>query len=156
MCTPYLPRSRRQKNGKRVRGSRGTAILELALLSPWIFFLGVGALDWGFFDSALISLQAAARTAAIYTSASSSTAADAAGACTLVLAELRKLPNIGTGVTGCSASPVMVTATQVIGPDGAIASKVAVTYTTIPLIPIPGLLTKQSTVTRIVTMRLRG
>jgi hypothetical protein len=101
-------------------------------------------------------LEAATRTATLYTAGSSGTAADSTGACSLVLAEMRKLPNIGTGVTTCSGNPVSVTATALTGPDGASASKVAVTYTTISLIPIPGLLPKQMTITRTVTMRLRG
>ena len=40
-------------------------------------------------------------------------------------------------------------------PDGSKASRVAVTYTTISLIPLPGLLKQQFTFTRTVTMRVR-
>lgn len=130
-------------------------MLELALISPWVFFLFVGALDWGFYSSALISLQAAARSAALYTSTSSTTATDSATACTIVLGEMRSMPNLGPSVTSCDSNPV-VTATSVTGPDSATAAQVSVQYTSVSLIPIPGLLPKQFTATRIVKMRLRG
>jgi len=143
-----MPQSRR-------RSLRGVAILELALLSPWFVMLIIGALDWGAIAYALISLEGAARTAALYTSSSINTAAASADACTLALGEMRKLPNIGTKTT-CSGNPIAVTASYVIGPDGAGASQVSITYTTIGLLPIPGLLSKQSTITRKVIMRIRG
>ena|SRR5579872_942661 len=134
------------------RRSRGIAMLELALLGPWVLFLFIGALDWGFYAYALISLQSAARSAALYTSTSSVTVTDSATACSLVLAEMASLPNVGTV---CGVNPV-VTATSVAGPDSAPATQVSVTYTSLSMIPLPGLLTKQFTITRIVKMRLRG
>jgi Flp pilus assembly protein TadG len=150
----------KQIGGRRVFGRKraqsGVAVLEMALFAPWFFFLFVGALDWAFLASALISLQSAASTAALYTSTSSSTAADSSQACNLVLGEMRKVPNIGTAVTTCSGNPVSVTATSVIGPDSATSSQVTVTYGTISLIPIPGLIPGQFTLTRSVIMRLRG
>jgi len=94
------------------RGRRGTAMLELALIGPWIFFLFIGALDWGLIAYSLISLQTATRTAATYTSTDATKAADASGACKLVLAEMRKVSNVGTGVTTCTAAPVVVTVCQ--------------------------------------------
>jgi Flp pilus assembly protein TadG len=135
---------------------RGTAMLELALIGPWIFFLFIGALDWGFLAYGLISLQTATRTAAVYTATDSTTAADSSGACSLVLAEMRKVSNIGAGVTTCAATPIVVSASAVAGPDAAAASRVSVTYTMIDLIPIPGLLPHRVTITRQVTMRLRS
>jgi hypothetical protein len=130
-------------------------MMELVMIGPWIFFLSIGALDWGFFSTALVSVEAAARSAALYTSTSSSTAGDSTTACTIALGELRKLPNIGASVTTCGSNPV-VTATAVTGPDSANASTVSVTYQSVSLIPIPGLLAKQLTVTRTVTLRLRS
>jgi Flp pilus assembly protein TadG len=47
---------------------RGHAMLEAALLLPWVLFLFVGAFDLGFYNYALISTQNAARVAAWYTS----------------------------------------------------------------------------------------
>ncbi len=137
------PRSRR----------RGASIIELVLIAPWMFMLFIGALDWGFYASALISVQAAARSAALYTSGGTSVAADSTTACTIVLNEIQKLPNIGTSTTTCGTNPV-VTASSITGPDGAAASKVSVQYQSISLIPLPWL-AKQFTVTRNVTMRVR-
>ena len=134
----------------------GMAILELALLAPGIFFLFCGALDWGFLANALISLQSAARTAAVYTSTGTATSADSTAACSLALGEMMKLPNIGSSVTSCSGSPLTVTAASLVGPDGGAASQVTVTYTTVSLIPIPGLLPNRVTLTRVVKMRLRS
>jgi hypothetical protein len=49
---------------------------------------------------------------------------------------------------------VVVTATQVTGADGALASQVSVSYTSPQLIPIPGTLPGQYTFNRTVQMRL--
>jgi Flp pilus assembly protein TadG len=124
----------------------------MALLAPWIFILFIGALDWGFYSYALISLQAATRTAALYASTNIVTAADSATACTLVLGEMGNLPNVGTT---CGTNPV-VTASLVTGIDSQNAAQVSVTYQSVSLIPIPGLLAKQFTVTRVVRMKIRG
>jgi len=130
-------------------------MLEMALLSPWVFMLFIGALDWGFYGTALISMQSAVHSAVLYTSSSAATATDSATACSIVLGELRKLPNIGTSATTCSTNPV-VTATSITGPDSAPAAQVSVSYQSVSMIPIPGLLAKQFTVTRVVKMRIRG
>ena len=62
----------------------------------------------------------------------------------------------GSGtITTCSGPPVTVTATSVSGPDGSTASQVSVTYQTPVLIPIPGLLTGQISITRTVQMRVK-
>ena len=137
------------------RRRRGGAMMEMALLMPWVFLLFIGILDWGFYAYSLISMQAAIRSAVLYTSTSSTTATDSATACTLVLAEMQNLPNIGTGVTTCTSNPV-VTVTAVSGPDSANAAQVAVTYQSVSLIPIPGLLAKQFTIQRSGKMRIRG
>jgi hypothetical protein len=124
----------------------------MALLAPWVFFLFIGALDVGFYSYALISLQAAARTAALYASTNVVTAVDSATACTLALGEMGSLPNVGTT---CAANPT-VTANLVTGIDSQNAAEVAVTYQSFSLIPIPGLLAQQFTVTRVVRMKIRG
>ena len=135
---------------------RGHSILEVALFLPWLFFLFFGVLDAGFYAYAFISTASAARVAALYTSSSSTRAADTSGACTYALEELRTTPNVGSGITTCTALPVMVTATSVTGPDGSPASSVSVTYRTVPVVAIPGLLSKQVTITRSVQMRVKG
>lgn len=146
------------RRSKRLFGSRrGNAFLELALFAPWILFLFVGAFDWGFYSYALICTQSAARVAAEYTSGSTATAADFSGACTVALNVMQNIPNVGTSTTSCSSTgPVWVTATSYTASDGSSASKVSVTYTSNSLIPIPGLLTNQLTVTRSAIMRLRS
>ena len=124
------------------------------MLLPWVLFLFVGAFDLGFYNYALISTQNAARVAAWYTSQTPTTSTDSATACTYALAELSAMPNVGTSVTTCGASPVVVTATQVTGVDGGIATQVSVAYTSPQLIPLPGALPGQYTFNRTVQMRL--
>jgi Flp pilus assembly protein TadG len=133
-------------------------MLELALLCPWVLFLFVGALDWGFYAYAMIRIETAARSAAaaIVAQASTSnatTAISSTDACNTVLAELSTLPNVGASVTACDAAPVVVSAAQITSVDGATAVQVSLTYTTPRLIPIPGLLAGQFTITRVVKMR---
>jgi Flp pilus assembly protein TadG len=141
--------------GHRIRNNRcrhGHAVIEVALLAPWIFFMFIGAVDLGFYNYAIISTENAARVAAEYTSASTAKATDSVGACPYVLAELNSMSNV-QGLTTCTSLPVTVTATQVAGPDGAQASSVSVTYQTILMFPIPGL-AGQFTITRTAEMRL--
>jgi Flp pilus assembly protein TadG len=175
----------------------GHSVLEFAFFLPFLLFLFVGAFDWGFYSWALISTENAARVAALYTSGSSTTAADSAGACNIATAEMADAPNVaanpgvsgttlkgggsagslgsgggsggggnnqnsgGSGGSGnlatCSAPPLTVTATSISsGADGAAASQVSITYQTPVLIPIPGLLTGQISITRVVQMKVRS
>jgi len=137
---------------------RGGSALEMAFFLPWYIFLFIGAYDWGFYAHSLVSVQAAARAAAIATSASSTTAANATLACDNALPELRIASNIPATLTTCSALPVVVTAelkTGAASADGSNASEVSVAYQTPNLIPIPGLLRGQITLRRVVQMRLR-
>ena len=144
----------RSRFGKLSRpGRRGGAVLEMALALPWLFFFFVGALDLGFFTYALVSVESAARVAALHTSKFG--AADSAAACTSALGEMRSLPNVGNVLTTCAADPVVVTATAVNGPDGNPATLVSVTYQSIRLIPIPGVLASQFRWTRAVKMSVR-
>ncbi len=140
-----LPRSRRLR--------RGGVVLEMAFFMPWFIFLFIGTFDCGFYAHALISVENAARVAALYTSSSTANAADITTACTYALEELRIVANIGSTTT-CSALLVIVTATSIMGPDNRAASQVAVTDKTLQLIPIPGLLTGRATFYRVVKMRV--
>ena len=134
------------------RSEKGHAVVEVALLSPWIFFLFAGALDIGSYMNALIATQNAARVAAEYTSSHSSYSSDTSGACRYALAEMNTLPNVH-GLTSCDSLPLKVVASSVTGVDGAAASSVSVTYQSQILIPIP--LLGRMTVTRTVQMRMR-
>lgn len=146
-----------QRQSSEWKNARGNAVVETALMAPWIFLLFIGVLDFGFYAYAAISTQHAARVAVLYTSSSSSNAGDSTGACTYALAALQDLPNMSSAVTSCGPSqPVQVTATSLTsGADGAPASEVSVTYQTIPLIPIPGLM-GQMTIKRTAQMRLQS
>lgn len=135
---------------------RGHSMVEVSLFLPWLFFVFVGAFDWGHYAYALISVQNAARAAALHTSAGPGTAADAAGACGYALGELRRAAGVSPALASCAAWPVRVTAAAETGPDGAPSSVVTVSYRTPPLIPIPGLLPGRLVVTRAVRMRVRG
>lgn len=135
---------------------RGANAIEFALLCPWYIFLFVGAIDFGFYSYALISTQNAARVGAMYCSASTSAASDANTPCSYALDQLRGLPNIPSALSTCSASPLVVTASLITGPDGTNGTSVTVNYTTPQMIPIPGLLPGQITVSRTVKMRVRN
>src|ERR1051326_4088620 len=158
------------KAGRRNRGrnrERGSSIIETSFLVPWIFFLFVGVLDVGFYCYALMAVSNAARIAVLQTSASRDTYSDSSAACSYALPELQNLPNL-FGATTCLSSgtvsqgaPLLVTATEPppdgVGSTACVASSsggpcysslVTVTYFSLPLIPIPGLLTGQITITR--------
>jgi Flp pilus assembly protein TadG len=135
-------------------------MIEVALMMPWIFFLFVGVLDFGFYSYAAICTQNAARVAALAGAYSPSAATDNASACAIVLQEMNSLPNTraltscnsGTcpsGALSASASmPISVAACPISGPDGGPAVQVTITYLSIPLIPIPGALMGQMTISR--------
>jgi Flp pilus assembly protein TadG len=144
----------RSRNRSRLR-QRGNNFVEFALMLPWIVFLFIGVLDAGFYGYGLIATENAARVAALYASSSSQAAGDSAGACTYALTELGMTANVN-GLGGCTSLPLKVTAQSGTGPDGSPATTVSVTYQSVPLIPIPGLLTGQLTVTRTVQMRVKG
>jgi Flp pilus assembly protein TadG len=137
----------------------GHAVIEMALLAPFIFFLFAGALDMGYYMYSAIAVENAARVAALQVAASSDAASDAGAAAfarTYVCNELRVLPNVGSACP-TSVVSVSVPAQPFSGTDGDPATQVSVTYTTVPLVPIPGLNPGphgQWTFTRVVQMRL--
>ena len=126
--------------------------MELALLSPWIFFLFAGALDMGFYAYALIATQNAARVAAENASYKPGQAADAAAACQFALAEMKAMSNVKS-LSSCGAAPLVVAARSLTDSDGALATEISVTYTTNQLIPLPRL-SGRLTITRKVQMRV--
>ncbi len=142
------------------RRQTGSAIVEVSLMMPWIFFLFVGVLDFGFYSYAAICTQNAARVAALSGAYSPSAASDSAGACAIVLQEMNSLPNARTlascnagtcptsSVSANASQPITVMACPVNGPDGAPSVQVTVTYLSVPMIPIPGALMGQLTITR--------
>src|SRR5690349_5397528 len=85
-CKPARPVTR--------RGRKGNAMVEVALLAPWIFFLFIGVLDVGFYCYALMAVGNAARVAALQNSVGLGSANDSAGACLAAARELQSLPNM--------------------------------------------------------------
>jgi Flp pilus assembly protein TadG len=153
MKMPGQPASSHARGGSRRRGQRGHAVIEVVLLSPWIFFLFVGTLNMGFYTHALIATQNAARAGAAYTSRNTALAANSDAACRYARDELKAMSNART-LTSCGASPLVVTATAVTGADGRPASSVSVVYETQRLIPLPGL-SDQFTIARTVQMSVK-
>lgn len=149
--------SQRQQRSRRFwrRQERGNAVIEVSLLAPWILFLMVGVLDFGFYSYAAITTENAARIGAQYGAAGTSTAGDRAGACAYVLQEALTLPGINSAMD-CQSLPLVLTLTPVTGPDGTPASRASVTYQTIPMIPIPGILQGKLTLTRTVEMKVKS
>jgi len=141
----------KKMGSKTTRKERGSTMLEMALLAPWIFFLFVGALDWGFYAYSLISLETATRTAALYEAAQASTSSSVA--CTIVLNEMSTLINM-TNVASCGSSPMVVSASTDTNTDGTNEAVVSATYTTPQMIPIPGVLSGKFTITRTVKMKV--
>jgi Flp pilus assembly protein TadG len=143
---------------------RGNAMVEFALVSPWFFLLFSGVMQAGFTIYGLISVQNAARVAALHLAANPQAAADQVGACALAIQQLKGLPNIGASFTsGCSASPLVVTAHYCDGSvactgtatsvDSGPAAFVTVTYDLPSMLqfPVAGI----SSITRTMEMRLR-
>lgn len=131
----------------------GHAVIEISLVAPWIFFLFMGIVDFGFYSYAIIATENAARVAVMQTSQSTTTATNSTLACNYALPELNVLPNTRS-LSTCGALPVIVNATSFVDADGATASRVDVTYQTINMIPIPGL-TGRLSITRNAQMRLK-
>ncbi len=136
-------------------------------MAPWIFFLFVGVFDFGFYAYASICTQNAAR-AVVLSQVQSTVGVAPPSPCTVAINELNMLPNVSAGTT-CTGTPVNVPPVVTLNgsscPDNGYGSAVtfasspfcmqaSVTYQTIPLIPIPGLLMGQLTLTRTAEMRI--
>jgi len=130
---------------------------------PWVIFLFIGAFDWGFYAHALISVESAVRVASLYGANAASGSVSQSGACTLVLDELKIVANVAnlSGCTGTlsSSQPVILSVTCPAASsalDNLNAVQVALTYRTINLIPIPGLLPSQVTLYRVAQMPMQS
>ena len=157
----------------RRKREKGSALVEMAFMMPWIAFLFVGILDFGFYSYAAIATQNAARAVALQSASGS-----AVNICQSVKNEMGFLPNVpGTSCAGTqagvsNATPIWVctgtltnTTAAVCGQPTAICAdcaldnqatsiKAVVTYMSVPLVPIPGILTGQLTLTRIAEARI--
>ncbi len=83
-------------------------MVEMALMSPWIFFLFVGIFDFGYFTYASTCVETAARQAAVRT-AQDTVSQTQPIACTAVLNELNQLPNVGSFSQSCAGSGSVTT-----------------------------------------------
>ena len=133
----------------------GHAIVELALMCPWILLLFMGLFDFGFYAYAAISTQNAARAAVLATASAPTSAASQSTACVYARDELRYMTNYSSLPAGCGALPLQVQASAVAGPDGAAASRVQVSYRTIQMFTLP-IFPGQMTITRTAEMRIFG
>ena len=162
-----------------MKSRKGNAVVETALMAPWIFFLFVGVLDMGFYCYSAMSTQYAARAAAMR--AAIAGGGSNADACVAALGELSALPNM-TGVSSCAtysngitnSLPLSVCITKLTSGGSSDATcantsacadcgataispssiKAVVAYETLPMIPIPGLLMGRYRLTRVAEVRL--
>jgi Flp pilus assembly protein TadG len=117
--------------------------MEFALVAPWIFFVFVGVLDFGFYAYWLMAVTNASRSAALATYQNGPSQPIA---CRQAINELR-------GVLGwqdvdgsaCGSAPLTVTVRELTdsstppSADGARSFVVSVVWESKPLIPVPGI-----------------
>jgi Flp pilus assembly protein TadG len=140
---------------------RGSAMVEFALVAPLLFILSLVAFDSGLYIFSFISVQSAARAAAIRNAGSTESAADQSGACSVVTDHLRGLPAMTAG--SCAGAPLVVSSVLCnslscgqtsASADGQPATLVTVSYTLPSLFRIP--LVGPPTVTLASEMKLRS
>src|SRR5579863_2760476 len=143
---------------------KGNEIMVFALIAPLLFPLMLVIFDFGLYAYGFISVQNAARVAALRNSGGVESASDQAAACSMAIEELRGMPNIGTSFSSnCGGAPVSVTAvllcptaTNCSGSSASVdshpAAKVTVTYSVPDLFRFP-LIAPQS-ITRSSQMRM--
>jgi Flp pilus assembly protein TadG len=167
----------RQKRNKNTR-ERGQAALEVTLMMPWIFFLFVGVLDFGFYAYQSICVENAARIAAVQI-ASNFVGLSSAG-CSIAVPEMNRLTNVANVTGACTDGSTTVStgapiAVNVLKLDKTTSPKcadcdcslvpaatcaaassvqVAVTYQSTQMVSIPGILTNQLTIRRLAEMRI--
>lgn len=136
----------------------GHAVVEMALLAPWIFFLFMAVVDVGFYCYAAINTENAARTAALYTASSPALTTQAA-ACNIVTQDMWTLRTVAASpfVSGCGSGSLVVTMpgtapASIDGVAGQTDAVVTVTFQMIPMFPVPGL-TGGFTIARTGTVR---
>lgn len=150
------------------KGERGSSIVEVALLAPWIFFLFVGITDMGFYSYDAVCTENAARVAALQTAANSVLTPGQlqALACTAATLEMNRIPNVRGIAAGCGTRPLTVTqqtlnctTTRPLAADcsadsTSISTLVTVTFQSGLFVPIPGITTNQLNLTRVAEVRM--
>ena len=119
---------------------RGQAMVEVTLMAPWIFFLFIGIMDFGFYSYEAITTENAARVAANQIAKSSGFSSTA---CALVVPEMSLLVNVAGAATPCSEGSTTVSAATPVAVCVGILTNAASTpcgfaRTTPPPDPCPG------------------
>jgi Flp pilus assembly protein TadG len=136
-------------------GRKGQAVIETALILPWLVISFMATFDAGMYSYGLISTESAARVAAVYASQSAAVAANPTSACAYALAELRDAPGVGSAST-CTSAPVTVSATYVAScADTLPCAQVTVTYQTPTFLPLPGVMSGSFAIARTVQFPIR-
>lgn len=133
-------------------------MVEVALMSPWLFLLFIGVFDFGFYGYAAITTGNAARVAALYTSSDPGraqvNATNLQYVSELVALEMDSLPNTRSLSPPLSYPPLGVQMAIETETAGEQVSVVTIQYQTVPMFPLPWL-TGQFEITRVARMRVR-
>jgi hypothetical protein len=138
---------------------------------PWLFILFICVFDFGFYAYAAICTQNAARAAAMRAAEDGSSVSNTL-ACTAALGEMTRLPN-AANLSSCVTSAPSISSTQPVAVSvqlltaatnptcadcalnaTATSAQASVTYQTIPMLPIPGMMMGQMTLTRVAEARI--
>ena len=133
-----------QKSTTRQHSAKGHAVVEVALIAPWIFFLFIATLDFGFYIYWLMAVTNASRTAALHASING---VSQATACNEVLNEMRGVLGweAANAAATCNAPPLTVTVTPLdstttpLSADASSSVVVSVQWETVPMIWVPGI-----------------
>ena len=122
---------------------------------PWILLLFIGIVDFGFYAYAAISVQNAARAAALATGASKASAGSQVTACRYAREELSFLTNSSSFPADCLALPLKVDVWSEVDAEAAAMTRVQVAYRTEQFFSLP-FLPGQMTISRTARMRVFG
>jgi uncharacterized iron-regulated membrane protein len=139
---------------ERNRRRRGHAAVEVSLLAPWILLLFAGLFDFGVYATSLITVENAARAAALITSQSYDAAIEPELACGVVRFHTKALSNVKNLTGPCGSLPLMVAQTAFQDSENFWVTRVAVTYQTPQLFTLP-FMTGRLTMTRQAEMRVK-
>ena len=135
-------------NISRQYGERGSAIIEFGLIAPLLLPLILVAVDGGIYAFSFVAVQNGVRVAALRNSGGLDSASDQTQACSMMIEELRGLPNIGSSFSSsCASDPLVVTAVlcdavtpcfgSTTSADGGSATSIMASYTVPALFRFP-------------------
>jgi Flp pilus assembly protein TadG len=132
---------------RRIRDSKGSAIVEFAVVAPFLAFLLLGLIDVGRYTYDGILAAHAARAAVQYGAQNLVTAADTTGMKSAAAQDAQNLSNWSVTVTpmcnnNASMSACPVNSTMAVSANMIYYVQVTVTGTFNPLIAYPGIPTK--------------